>query len=138
MNHRQNRGRADKSVAPQRRRLVAACATAWLFAAPGAVVLAQDASGQPPSDQAQPKPAAQQGVKPASKAGKQKKTEASQLGAVVVNGISSSIQSALDTKRDSDDIVEAISAEDIGKLPDVSIADSLARLPGLATQRVNG
>lgn len=138
MNHRQNRGRADKSVAPRRRRLVAACATAWLFAAPGAVVLAQDASGQPPSDQAQPKPAARQGVKPASKAGKQKKTEASQLGAVVVNGISSSIQSALDTKRDSDDIVEAISAEDIGKLPDVSIADSLARLPGLATQRVNG
>ncbi|MEN7343185.1 MAG: TonB-dependent receptor, partial [Pseudomonadota bacterium] len=35
-------------------------------------------------------------------------------------------------------IVEAISAEDIGKLPDVSIAESLARLPGLAAQRLNG
>ncbi|OPZ75816.1 MAG: TonB dependent receptor [Verrucomicrobia bacterium ADurb.Bin474] len=35
-------------------------------------------------------------------------------------------------------IVEVISAEDIGKLPDTSIAESLARLPGIATQRVNG
>ncbi len=31
--------------------------------------------------------------------------------------------------------MEAISAEDIGKLPDTTIAESLARLPGLTTQR---
>ena len=42
------------------------------------------------------------------------------------------------TKKDSTSIVEAISAEDIGKLPDVSIAESIARLPGLAAQRVAG
>jgi iron complex outermembrane recepter protein len=42
------------------------------------------------------------------------------------------------TKRNSTSIVEAISAEDIGKLPDSSIAESLARLPGLAGERVNG
>ncbi|BFI97290.1 MAG: TonB-dependent receptor [Rhodanobacter sp.] len=118
-------------VALRRRRLAAACAAAWLLAAPCAAALAQDAAA--PSE-----PAAQPGSKPLSKAEKQKKVAASQLDAVVVNGISGSIQSALDTKRQSDDIVEAISAEDIGKLPDVSIADSLARLPGLATQRVNG
>lgn len=41
-------------------------------------------------------------------------------------------------KRDSVLIVEAISAEDIGKLPDNSIAESLVRLPGLAGQRLNG
>lgn len=138
MNRRQNRAWVGNGAALQRRRLVVACAAAWLFVAPGAVALAQDASGQPSPGQAQPNPATQKNAKTESKADKQKKIEASQLGAVVVNGISSSIQSALDTKRNSDDIVEAISAEDIGKLPDVSIADSLARLPGLATQRVNG
>jgi len=56
---------------------------------------------------------------------------------IVVTGIKKSIADSLQTKRDSDDIVEAISAEDIGKLPDESIADSIARLPGLATQRNN-
>lgn len=127
-----------KGVALRRRRLVVACATAWLFVVPGTAALAQDASGQPSSDQAQPNPAAQKSAKPESKAEKQRKVEASQLSGVVVNGISNSIQSALNTKMNSDDIVEVISAEDIGKLPDVSIADSLARLPGLTTQRVDG
>ncbi len=42
------------------------------------------------------------------------------------------------TKRDSTKIVEALSAEDIGKLPDSSIAESLSRLPGLAGERRNG
>ena len=56
---------------------------------------------------------------------------------IVVTGFRKSIADALQTKRDSDDIVEAISAEDIGKLPDESIADAISRLPGLATQRNN-
>ncbi|HJV62498.1 MAG TPA: TonB-dependent receptor, partial [Albitalea sp.] len=54
------------------------------------------------------------------------------LEAVVVTGIRHGIESSVATKRNSDSIVEAVSAEDIGKLPDVSIAESLARLPGLA------
>jgi iron complex outermembrane receptor protein len=49
-----------------------------------------------------------------------------------------SLIDSIGTKRDSSTIVEAISAEDIGKLPDSSIAESLARLPGLAGERVNG
>lgn len=49
-----------------------------------------------------------------------------------------SLVDAISTKRDSATIVEAISAEDIGKLPDSSIAESLARLPGLAGERRNG
>ncbi len=57
---------------------------------------------------------------------------------IVVTGIRRGIQSSLDTKRREQGIVEAVSAEDIGKLPDVSIAESIARLPGLAAQRVNG
>jgi iron complex outermembrane receptor protein len=59
-------------------------------------------------------------------------------GAVVVTGIRRSLQDSLQVKRGSDEIVEVISAEDIGKLPDESIADSLTRLPGLAGQRVQG
>ena len=57
---------------------------------------------------------------------------------VVATGIRQSIEDSLALKRDNDSIVEAITAEDIGKLPDVSIADSLARLPGVTAQRVRG
>ena len=54
---------------------------------------------------------------------------------VVVTGIRAAIQSAISVKKNSATIVEAISAEDIGKLPDTTIAESLARLPGVTTQR---
>jgi iron complex outermembrane receptor protein len=57
---------------------------------------------------------------------------------VIVSGIRRGIEGAISVKKDSTSIVEAISAEDIGKLPDVSIAESIARLPGLAAQRVAG
>ena len=57
---------------------------------------------------------------------------------VVVTGIRASIETSLSAKRENSSIVEAISAEDIGKLPDVSIADSLARLPGVTAQRQRG
>ncbi len=60
------------------------------------------------------------------------------LEEVVVTGIRASIESAINAKVLSNDIVETISAEDLGKLPDLSIADSLARLPGLAAQRTDG
>ena len=48
------------------------------------------------------------------------------------------IEDAIELKRDSSSIVEAISAEDIGKLPDTSIAESISRLPGLTSQRAEG
>lgn len=57
---------------------------------------------------------------------------------VVVTGIRRGIESAINVKKNADGIVEAISAEDIGKLPDNSIAESIARLPGVTAQRVNG
>lgn len=57
---------------------------------------------------------------------------------VVVTGIRGSLQNAISAKKKSSQIVEAISAEDIGKLPDNSIAESIARLPGIAAQRTNG
>ncbi|MBV7537078.1 TonB-dependent receptor [Duganella sp. sic0402] len=57
---------------------------------------------------------------------------------VTVAGIRRGIEDAISVKKDASSIVEAISAEDIGKLPDVSIAESISRLPGLAAQRVAG
>ncbi|HEX5636920.1 MAG TPA: TonB-dependent receptor plug domain-containing protein, partial [Gammaproteobacteria bacterium] len=67
-----------------------------------------------------------------------KKAEAESLDKVTVTGIRTGIENAIATKRDNSQIVEAISAEDVGKLPDQSIADALARLPGLTAQRERG
>ena len=69
----------------------------------------------------------------------EKKEEAAKsLDTVVVTGIRGSIERSIEAKQDASTMVEAISAEDIGKLPDTSIADSLARLPGLTAQRFGG
>jgi len=64
--------------------------------------------------------------------------QATNLDTVTVTGIRRGIENAIETKRESTSIVESISAEDIGKLPDVSIAESISRLPGLTAQRVAG
>ncbi len=64
--------------------------------------------------------------------------EVARQDVVTVTGIRGSIQNSLNEKKNNTSIVEAISAEDIGKLPDLSIADSLARLPGVTAQRVRG
>jgi len=65
-------------------------------------------------------------------------TSASGNETVTITGIRRGIESAINVKKNSDSIVESISAEDIGKLPDSSIAESIARLPGVSAQRVGG
>jgi iron complex outermembrane receptor protein len=60
------------------------------------------------------------------------------LEEVVVTGIRASIEDSIAVKKTESSIVEVVSAEDIGKLPDSSIAESIARLPGIAAQRTNG
>jgi iron complex outermembrane receptor protein len=57
---------------------------------------------------------------------------------IVVTGFRASLRSAVVEKKRADSIVESVSAEDIGKLPDASIAESIARLPGLTSQRLSG
>ena len=52
---------------------------------------------------------------------------------VVVTGLKASLQKAIQIKRQSDNVVDAISSDDIGKLPDKNVADALSRLPGLNT-----
>lgn len=56
------------------------------------------------------------------------------LDTVTVTGIRKGIEAAISVKKNSDSIVEAISAEDIGKLPDSSVAESISRLPGVTVQ----
>ncbi|MFN7109440.1 MAG: TonB-dependent receptor plug domain-containing protein, partial [Brevundimonas sp.] len=74
----------------------------------------------------------------AAQAAPQAEDGATEVEEIVVTGLRRGLADSIATKRRETSIVEAVSAEDIGKLPDVSIAESIARLPGLAAQRVNG
>jgi iron complex outermembrane receptor protein len=58
--------------------------------------------------------------------------------AIVITGFRAALRSATAKKKNSETVVESVTAEDIGKLPDNSIGESIARLPGVAAQRNNG
>jgi iron complex outermembrane receptor protein len=58
-------------------------------------------------------------------------TEATDLDTIVVRGIRGSMEKSLDVKRNAGSHVEVITAEDIGKMPDKNVADSLQRVPGV-------
>jgi iron complex outermembrane recepter protein len=57
---------------------------------------------------------------------------------VVVTGIRASLQHSLELKSTATGVVDAISAEDLGKFPDTNIAESLQRIPGVAISRSDG
>jgi TonB-dependent receptor len=57
---------------------------------------------------------------------------------VIVTGVRSSLKNAMDVKRDASGVVDAISAEDIGKFPDTNLAESLQRITGVSIDRENG
>ncbi|CDG84767.1 TonB-dependent receptor [Janthinobacterium agaricidamnosum] len=50
---------------------------------------------------------------------------------IVVTGIRASLQQSLNQKRNSDSVIDVITAEDIGKLPDKNVADAVQRVPGV-------
>jgi iron complex outermembrane receptor protein len=60
-------------------------------------------------------------------------TDTSPLEEIVVTGIRRSVEQSIEAKRDSTELTEVITSEDIGKMPDKNVADSLARLPGVTT-----
>lgn len=66
------------------------------------------------------------------------KTVQEQIEVIGVTGFRGSLQKAQIIKMSETSVVEALSAEDIGKLPDTSVAESLSRLPGLAGETRNG
>lgn len=104
--------------------LAIACAAAFLLATNAGY--AQEAATTEPQTDAEKAEAAKRAA--ANKA----------LDTVKVVGIRRGIEDAIQNKQNATSIIESISSEDIGKLPDVSIAESLARLPGLSAQRVAG
>ncbi|MBM3929534.1 MAG: TonB-dependent receptor, partial [Sphingomonadales bacterium] len=57
---------------------------------------------------------------------------------IVVTGIRASLREAVDIKRNAQGVVDAISAEDIGKFPDTNLAESLQRITGVSIDRQNG
>src|SRR5829696_6139861 len=103
---------------------VSTFALAAMLAAPA---LAQDAE-PPPPDATAPTP----GNPEAEAATAPDEAAAVDNGEIVVTGIRAGLRNSIETKRREQSIVEVVSAEDIGKLPDLSIAESIARLPGLA------
>lgn len=58
--------------------------------------------------------------------------------AIVVTGIRQSLANSQNIKRDSETVVDAITAEDIGALPDRSVTEALQRVPGVAINRFAG
>lgn len=64
--------------------------------------------------------------------------DSGQVETVTVSGFRASLENTIALKKESSQIVEAVSAMDIGKLPDQSIGEAISRLPGIATQRLNG
>jgi iron complex outermembrane receptor protein len=112
----------------KRNTLSVALAAAMVLAAGVAQAQSTDAASQ--QDQADSGAPEQTETAPTGKA--------TNLDKVTVTGIRAAIETSIDTKKESTSIVESVSAEDIGKLPDISIAESIARLPGLAAQRVAG
>ena len=50
---------------------------------------------------------------------------------VVVTGVRAALQKSLAQKRNADSLVEVVTAEDIGKMPDKNVADAVQRLPGV-------
>ena len=57
---------------------------------------------------------------------------------VIVKGIRGSLAGAIDQKRNADNLVEVIIAEDIGKLPDQNLAEVLENIPGVQITRTAG
>jgi TonB-dependent receptor len=65
-------------------------------------------------------------------------TDKTDNGTIVVTGIRQSLRNAQNIKRNADTVVDAITAEDIGALPDRSVTEALQRVPGVSINRFAG
>lgn len=57
---------------------------------------------------------------------------------IIITGIRGSLRKSMDIKRNAQGVVDAISAEEIGKFPDTNLAESLQRITGVSIDRSNG
>src|SRR5688500_12951297 len=106
-----------------------------LVAAPAAAQTTDVATPPDPTATAQESPAdpARNADAPQSPA-----ANAGDDNTIVVTGQRRAMQSARNVKRNSDQIVDAIVASDIGKLPDIAVSDTAARIPGIQVTRERG
>src|SRR5260370_36084978 len=102
-----------------------------MMAATGA--MAQDGTVKTAAASDLPSAAAAQSKTPTSDA-----QTGDSLGEILVTGIRASITTARAIKRDAQGIVDAIAPEDIGKLPDTNLAESLQRITGVSIDRSGG
>jgi TonB-dependent receptor len=114
------------------------CSTSALIMAAVATPAWAQVAGPESAATAQETPSNTESVPPQQDDAVEGAEDTSEVEAVVVTGIRRSLQSAQGIRRNSDQIVDAIVAEDIGKLPDVTASDSLARLPGVQVERSQG
>jgi len=68
----------------------------------------------------------------------QNEAEQEEIEVIEIKGFQRSVIESVNLKRFSDTMVDAVTADDLGSLPDLSIADSLARLPGVTAVRTGG
>lgn len=64
--------------------------------------------------------------------------DSTMLEEIVVTGIRSALKNAVSIKREQNSIVDAVSAEDVGKFPDSDVGEALARIPGVTVGRAFG
>ncbi len=125
--------RNPSSVRLLHRKWLAATATSVLAMAAATPAMAQGDTTKPAS--ATPAPAA---AKPDPAGAKSDpagaKSDASQP-VIIVTGIRGSLQHDLNVKRNAVGVVDAITAEDIGKFPDPNVASAMQRIPGVTIQR---
>ena len=65
-------------------------------------------------------------------------SHADSLEKIQIRGIRGSVVESINTKRNSVSVLDAITAEDIGKFPDKNVAESLQRITGVSLTRVQG
>jgi len=75
---------------------------------------------------------------PAMSAEEEAKIDKDNIEVIAVSGIRGSLVKSMDIKRNSHGVVDAISAEDMGKFPDTNLAESLQRISGVSIDRDNG
>ncbi|MEJ2401715.1 MAG: TonB-dependent receptor plug domain-containing protein, partial [Xanthomonadales bacterium] len=68
----------------------------------------------------------------------QDENESGMVEEVIVTGIRRSMIDNMNIKREAVGVVDAVTAEDIGKFPDTNLAESLQRIPGVSIDRQNG
>jgi outer membrane cobalamin receptor len=83
--------------------------------------------------ESQTKPSTDQSTAPAANAAAEGPEE---LDSIIVTGIRRSLEQAVDIKRESKQIIDVITAEDVGKLPDNNVAEALQRVTGVQITRV--